>query len=105
MAFHQPGRFQGLADGLEHFRRFEGLELVVEGPALRGLDGRVGRALAGHDDDGQRRLNLPDLGQGVQTVHAGQTDVQNNQIKFRVFQAPHGLFGPAHADDLVSSDG
>ena len=54
-AFHQPGRFQRLGDGLEHFRRFEGLQLVIEGPALRGLDGRVGRALAGHDDHGQRR--------------------------------------------------
>ena len=79
----------------------KGFELVIEGPALRGLDGRVGRALAGHDDDGQRRLNLPDLGQGVQAVHAGQADVQNDQVNVGIFQAPHGLFGAAHADDLV----
>ena len=46
-------------------------------------------------------MNLPDLGQGVQTVHPGQADVQDDQIQVGIFQTPHGLFGAAHADDLV----
>ena len=67
--------------------------MIIEGAALRGLDGGVGRALAGHHDHRQRRPDFFDVGQGVEAVHAGQANVQNHQIELGDLQLPHGFFG------------
>ena len=59
---------------------FEGLEDVFEGPQLGGLDGRLGGAVGGHDDDRQLGLDLVDGAEGLQAAHPRQAHVHDHQV-------------------------
>jgi hypothetical protein len=50
---HQPASVGGLTDQQEHLREIKWLEQVIKGAELHGLNGGLGSAIGGNQDDGQ----------------------------------------------------
>jgi len=99
---HQPADFQGVRGDPPEFLGVEGLQQVVVGPQLHRLDGGVGRAEGGHDDD--RRLDLPllDLGQGVQPVQPRHLVVQQHGVERLLGEAGQGRHAVRAGDHVVA---
>ena len=80
-------------------QRFED---IFEGPQLGGLDGGLGGAISGHDDDRQLGLDLVDGAEGLQAAHPRQAHVHDHQVgdfglhrSYGRFTTGRGLHGMA----------
>ncbi len=71
--------FQGLGDGEVEFLLLEGLHQIVRGAGLHGLHDDVRLAQGREHEDGHVLGYLPDLVEGLQTVHVGHEDVEDDQ--------------------------
>jgi len=78
---HETAGLQRLSYNRQHIRDVEGLEEVVEGTHLRGLDGRFRGAIGRHNDDREFGFNLVYDLECLKAVHPGQPHIKNNQIR------------------------
>ena len=78
---HEAPRFQGLVDEDQDLGDFEGLEDVVEGAHLGGLDGGFRRSEGGHDDDGKLGLDGAHGLKGLEAVHARHAHVHDDEVE------------------------
>src|SRR5205085_4191222 len=82
----------------------EGLLDEVVRAQPRGLHRRLDRAVAGDHDDRRLRTHAPELGQGLEAIHPGHPDVEEDDVGRLVGDEAHGRFagaGRAHAIALV----
>ncbi len=84
----EPPLLQPLADGEQHLLVLERLGDVVERPLAHGLDGALDRRVGGDDHHHQVGVVLADLPQHLQAVHAGEHEVEQDQVDLLALQ--HG---------------
>ena len=77
---HEPADGQGTLDHLTQRAQLQRFEKVLVSAELHGLDGRVGGAAAGDEDDGTARVQFTKSAQHVQAGHIGQMHVKNDDI-------------------------
>ena len=101
---HEPADGQRPADDLAHLTQFQRLEQVVEGAELHGLDGVVGVAAAGDEDDRALRVQLAQPAQHFQPAQVRQVDVEHHHVGPPLadqFQPLGGGLGGQHVQGLV----
>ena len=77
----QASGLQGLVDEPQDVRDVKGLEDVVKGAELGGLDGRFGAAVGGHDDHRQVGHARAHALHGLNAVDAGHAHVHDHQVR------------------------
>ena len=85
---HQPAAGDGRGDQVQQFIGFKRLEQIIVRAELGGLDGGFGRAVRGHQDDGQLRFGGVKLGHQFQSAQARQSQVGDDHAVL----LPAGLF-------------
>ena len=60
----------------------ERLEQIIVSAQLHRLDGRLGGAVSGHEDDEQLGVNLPDAAERFQAADAAHANVHDHQVRF-----------------------
>ena len=78
---HVAGGLEGIGHELLETRDVEGLQQVVERAQLHGLDGRLGGAIGGHEDDRELGVRLPDAAQRLQPVDPRHPHVRDHQVR------------------------
>ena len=71
---------QGALDQRQELRRVKGFHHVVVGPKLHRLDGGLGRAECGHENDQLLRVGRADVLEGLQPRHAGHAVVEQDDV-------------------------
>jgi len=106
LARQSPG-LQGLVDEPQDVWDVEGLEDVVVGAELGGLDGRLGAAVGGHDDDRQVGHALAHALHGGDAGDAGHAHVHDHEVRGLAGDLVHaGLAGGggAHLEPVGLQD-
>jgi hypothetical protein len=88
------------ADQLDRPRHVERLGQVLEGAALESADRAVEVGVRRHDDHGQARMALLDLGQQVDARAAGHADVRHQHLRRLVVQRDQHVLGIGEAAHL-----
>ncbi len=83
-----PRRLQRIGHQLLEPRNIEGLEQVIVGAQLHGLDGRLRGAVGGHEDDRKLRIELADPPQGFQAVEPGHANIAEHQVGLHRWNEP-----------------
>ena len=90
-----------MVDHQDHLLERERLLDEIEGPEFgclyRGFDGAVTR----HHDDLEMGMCGFDRLEGLDSIHAGKPDVQDDQIGRLLFQNPQGILAAAGRNHLV----
>ena len=76
----QASPVEGAGDHDLELGHLEGLGEEVVGSARDRIDGDLPRAVGRHHDDGRLRGEITDARNGVETVHVGKPDVQQDEI-------------------------
>src|SRR6266545_4226964 len=98
----EAGMLEGALHDEERLLERERLLDEVVGAELGRLDGGLDGAMAGDHHHGGLPPPLLDLGQRLEAVHAGHPDVEEDQIRRVVGQAPQRLLGGAHGRDPIA---
>ena len=78
--FHVLRGFQRVGDQFLELRDVERLEQVVVGAQFHRLDGGLGGAVGGHEDDQQLGVDLPNPPERLQPVDAAHAHIHDHQI-------------------------
>ncbi len=84
---------QFLAEDELDFLHAKGLQHIIAGARLHGLNRRLHRAKGGHDHYGQRGVGAFHRLQEFQAIHPGQLEVGHDQIDFFLPQDIQAGFG------------
>ena len=85
---HQPARLARLGDQVAQLRQFQRLEQVFVRPALDRLDGQVGGAVAGDQDDRNASVVPADLLKRLQSGGVAEVDVEDDDVRRLLSRAP-----------------
>ena len=77
---HQPAGLHGPVDQCSQIGQFERLEQVLVGALLHGLDGQVGGAVAGDQDDRNAGVDRADAVERVEAGGVRQVDVEDDDV-------------------------
>ena len=91
---------RALSDDLLELRHVERLEQVIVGAQLHRLDGRLRRAVGGHQDDQQLRVDLADAPQRFQARDAAHADVHDDQVGLELGDDPQALLAAGRGGQL-----
>ncbi|OPY04690.1 MAG: hypothetical protein A4E67_02271 [Syntrophaceae bacterium PtaB.Bin038] len=103
----QDAPLRDAVDVQQELVEIDGLRHVVDGPRLHGLDGRLDRAVGGHHDDVELRVELLHLLQHLQAVHARHLVVHQQEVEVG---RPHlgerlfARFGLGHGMSFLSQE-
>jgi hypothetical protein len=86
-----PGRLERIGHQLLEPRDIEGLEEVIVGPQLHGLDRRLRGAVGSHEDHRKLRIQLPNAPQSLQSIEPGHADIAENQVWLQNRDEPYTL--------------
>ena len=87
---------QGVGHQVRELVRIHRLGDVIVGAHFEGLHRRLHRCIAGHDDDRQLRIGLPQPRLQLHAVHAGHLDVEQYEIELRLLNDLQRLARTAH---------
>ena len=78
----EAGGLEGAFDHLAEVLQVHGLDQVIEGAALHRLDGGLGGAVGGDEDDRPLRVEGVDFAEDLQAVAVGQLQVEDDHVGF-----------------------
>ena len=79
--FHIARRLEGVGDQLLDFHRVERLEQIIICAQLHRLDGGLGGAVGGHQDDQQLGVGGAEAAQGFESVQTAHADVHEHEVR------------------------
>jgi hypothetical protein len=97
--------FEGALHGEGQLVLHEGLREVVVGPETHGLDGLGDLDKGGEDDDAGERIDLPDLGEGLETPLLRHHEIQQHHRGVLAAIGLHRLRAVGDADDAHAFGG
>ena len=89
-----------MGDDVLELGNIKGLDQEIEGAELHRLDGRLGGAVAGHEDDEQLGIHLADAAQRFQPRKARHAHVHNDQIGLNFGNKPQALLAAGSGGQL-----
>jgi hypothetical protein len=98
----EVGVFERVLEEEEHAVGVERLLEEVVGAGLGGFDGRLDRAVAGDHDDRGARVELAQAPEGVEAVHPGHLDVEEDEVRAEAVVLRDAFGGARGGADLVA---
>ena len=96
---------QGVLREGKHLLRIERLHDVVERAVLHRLDGRLGRAKRGHEDDQLPGIDRADVLQRLDPAHPAHADVQEDDVRRAGLHVGDRLLAARGGGDVVIARG
>ena len=78
--FHVARSLEGIGDEFLDFHRVERFEQIIIRAELHRLDGGLGGAVGGHQDDEELGVGGADTAQGFKSIHASHTHVHEHEV-------------------------
>jgi hypothetical protein len=78
---------------LQQLLGHEGFDQEISGAAFQSLHSQLGVGVGGHDHHGKLGVLFSGLGQELQSVHAGQTEIGDQHLLYFGVNSGQGVFG------------